>query len=694
MMQWARPSFLQRGFLCLALLAAGCHRSPPANTGVPDAGATEVDAGLPAGPQAIGGACASDGDCVSGLCDKVPTGGYCVATCSDNTSCPEGSVCELLPLGQAYCVATCSKGTECRAGYACAKGSVLCVPGKGGCTTNADCKESASCDPASGLCSDAFTAHNTIGGACADDSACTAGAQPFCIGEDMNFSAGYCSSTCRRDSDCGGRNPCVTGLVSDNPALALCMERCGTDADCRANYSCLTFQGDSFCFAHCKTNKDCIDTTQTCEVSTGLCSGGADADGGSPDAGSRADGGALDGGTLEVDGGSGEQDAGAFVYDGGYPGPFPTQPQVANSGGKVLTSPKFVPVFFANDDEAQVTAITDFLQRVGATKYWTAITQEYGIGAGVALPVVRIPEIATGTITDTNIQDWLAARIVSGVLPAPDDNTLYVLHYPASMTIVLQGSQSCGSFGAYHSDVVVTYKDVATGNDVARDVAYAVVPRCLASGRDTVDTETAAESHELVEAATDPHPMNAPAFGEVDEDHLEWALALGGGEVGDMCAQNGSSYVKFPELPYQVQRSWSNAAAASGHDPCVPAIEGSVYFAAAPEMNDDLTLSYGGQQFSVKGIRVLPGKSRTVPLFLYSDGDTKGPWSVTVRDFNGRGGASTFQYSVDPPSGVNGQPVTLTITNKSAAGSNSHATFFITSHLGNEAHSWIGAAGP
>jgi hypothetical protein len=52
-----------------------------------------------------------------------------------------------------------------------------------------------------------------------------------------------------------------------------CLHTCNSNSDCRSGYNCLTYQGQNFCFLDCQSSADCIDTTQTCDTSTGLCTG-------------------------------------------------------------------------------------------------------------------------------------------------------------------------------------------------------------------------------------------------------------------------------------------------------------------------------------------------------------------------------------------------------------------------------------
>ncbi len=103
-------------------------------------------------------------------------------------------------------------------------------------------------------------------------------------------------------------------------------------------------------------------------------------------------------------------------------------------------------------------------------------------------------------------------------------------------------SVSCTDFGGYHGDIPLSTTEF---------VAYAVVPRCPNFGPTItgLDAITGPASHELAEATTDPFPSDNPAFVTVDSKHSYWSRLLGGGEVGDMCAQQDNSFVKYPDLP-------------------------------------------------------------------------------------------------------------------------------------------------
>lgn len=377
-----------------------------------------------------------------------------------------------------------------------------------------------------------------------------------------------------------------------------------------------------------------------------------------------------------------------------YPAPFPAPPEVVTAGGWVMDRPRFVPVFFQNEDQTRKAQLIDFESKIGGTAYWRATTEEYGVGPGTMGKVVTVKETPADAQTDMTIAKWLALKLNLNdpSFPAPDENTIYVLHYPDNVTITQMGFQgtmtSCQAFAGYHSDVVL---DQRHGNQL---VAYAVIPPCLDVGGVTgIDSLTSTVAHELIEAASDPYPNNDPAYWQVDMDHFYWLLVLGGGENADMCAQDPSSFLKVPELPYTVQRSWSNVAAKAGHNPCVPAPSPSVepYFNAVPELDEEVVLNFG-QVITMKGVVVPVGQSKTVTIDLFSDAPT-GPITVTARDAGMlTGQPATMALSLDRSSGVNGEKLHLTI--KSTRASQYGASIFmLTSKVGQKQHVWFGLVG-
>lgn len=284
----------------------------------PDGGHATHDAGV---PQAIGGGCASDADCVGGGCYADAPGGYCTQSCANGAPCPTGSACSV-QLGN-YCVQTCTMTADCRDGYSCQGGACLaaycqadfqCTGGKvcdpnlrvcvthlscdtnvdcpagqscqngacdgttaSGCTSNSDCPAGESCGR-NGVCSGGTSmgpSAGQIGATCTGfgGGRCTQGPQPQCLGQNQNFSGGYCTSSCQATSDCGQNNVCAKLSDERGNFVPLCLQSCTSNAGCRPQYNCVAFQGQSFCLNQCKSNADCpLPLSQTCNVTTGLCS--------------------------------------------------------------------------------------------------------------------------------------------------------------------------------------------------------------------------------------------------------------------------------------------------------------------------------------------------------------------------------------------------------------------------------------
>ena len=370
-----------------------------------------------------------------------------------------------------------------------------------------------------------------------------------------------------------------------------------------------------------------------------------------------------------------------------YPAFKVDAPQVEFFGGAVLSSPKVVPVYFGNDQTTFTDQITTYLGKLVSTAatYWTPAVGEYLVGPPtIATPVQLTESPGASPLADATIQTWLADKLKNDpAFPAPDANTVYALFYPAGTTITLggQGGTSCSSFGGYHGSI--TYNNA--------DVAYAVMPRCAKFGALTgIDAVTATTSHELIEAATDPYPNDQAnaGYAQVDNNHIIWEFVLGGGEVGDMCAQNPDSFFKQPTIGNYVQRSWSNKNALAGHNPCQPSA-GLPYFNSMPVLTDKISIGQG----TTKGVTIPVGQSKTIQVDLFSDAPTGGPWFVDAID------AATLQQQSpeleltwDKKSGQNGEKLYLTIKVLKASQYGAEA-FIIESQLAQQTSVWVGLVG-
>lgn len=356
-----------------------------------------------------------------------------------------------------------------------------------------------------------------------------------------------------------------------------------------------------------------------------------------------------------------------------------TVPQMVKVSGDVLTAPKVVPIFFANDAAMQAE-IETFLGQLVGSSYWSATTGEYGVGALQLESTIVTTD--TPPTTDTDLATWISGHFtgMDGWPAAPDPQAIYAVYLPDGVVLHTSFGDSCQAFGGYHDEA-------ATASQ--QPIVYALLPRC--HGGSLLDTLTVVTSHELIEAATDPRVETAPAYGDLDPDHYIWAYTPGA-EVGDMCEYLGSAAQHLVGT-YLVQRTWSNAAALAGHDPCVPSLS-AAYMSAAPMFTDSVPLDsiYGGT-IMTKGVQVPVGTSKTIEVAFFSDVPTDSftASAVDVASFGGPNPDLTFEW--DKQYGANGDVRHLVITRKQA-GQGQGSEFLLVINRGHTQQSlWWGFVG-
>jgi hypothetical protein len=138
--------------------------------------------------------------------------------------------------------------------------------------------------------------------------------------------------------------------------------------------------------------------------------------------------------------------------------------------------------------------------------------------------VVLKPRNQSTVLQDSDIQAELKFQIRKGVLPPSDYNTLYMIYFPADITILLDGQASCVVFGAYH------FATIDNRRAKNRNIFYSVEPECN-SGFNYL---TFAASHEFAEAMSDntPTPLVNPDYPQAWNDDQ-------GFEIGDKCSTSG-----------------------------------------------------------------------------------------------------------------------------------------------------------
>jgi hypothetical protein len=329
--------------------------------------------------------------------------------------------------------------------------------------------------------------------------------------------------------------------------------------------------------------------------------------------------------------------------------PGGVMPQVIQFGGPVLTAPVVQPIFFGSAVDPETEPYVEgFLPALASSTYWPGVVDEYGIGALTVMPSI----VSTDAVPskDSDMAAYLTSQLDgthSGWPLADTTQTIYMVQLPENIGY----AGACSSFAGYHSEV---------SNGTTTGFSYAIIANC--GGSDALDQVTDTISHELVEAATDPKVISAPAFETVDQEHIAWSRAAGA-ELADMCEWSTAESDRLVGN-YLVQRIWSNKAATAGTDPCVPAAPG-MYFNSAPELGQ---VSVGSSAVPTLGVTVALGSGIEIPFKLFSD-QPGSAWDVAAID-----GAELFG---DEPSleveygsvysGSNGDTVTIRVNRKKAA---------------------------
>ena len=296
-------------------------------------------------------------------------------------------------------------------------------------------------------------------------------------------------------------------------------------------------------------------------------------------------------------------------------------------GGPVVSNARIVMVtygagtYLGNISGSSSPTMASFYQQVatsayiaGLNEYNTNIKAKNGqqgtnqtIGAGTFAGAYAITPAAAhngSSISDASIQAELAAQIDAGILPAPDANTIYMVHFPHSKSIHdPSGSGSCvaGGFCAYHSNFVHNSKNIYYGVNPDMTAGSGCDAGC--GGSTPFNNQTSVSSHELVEAITDAQVGSATNAAPP----LAW-YDLNNGEIGDICNAVQGAILGGDGVTYTVQKQWSNA-----HNAC--------YITPPPPVADYYVDAAMGSD-SNAGTAALPFKTVTKAIAVAAAGNT------------------------------------------------------------------------
>jgi hypothetical protein len=376
-----------------------------------------------------------------------------------------------------------------------------------------------------------------------------------------------------------------------------------------------------------------------------------------------------------------------------YPAFTPEMPQLVDNGGPKLTSAKIVTVTWATDTNA--ASLQDFDDKLGPSQYWKTALAEYGIGPASSGPTNHVvvqtapPNPWDAAAIDTWTQTQIAGAPANG-WPAPDAQSVYMVFVPSTVKVTDTGADACASEAGYH----VELKAGSNPDGVA--YALAIQNCSIEAGTNVLQDSTSTAAHEIAEAATDPYPNNAPSIYGFDPDHLAWEVwNEWQDEVADACEYfDEAYYTEGSDLPYMVQRLWSNASAKAGHDPCVPVPSGpynnvsplglQTISVAAVDANGNVS------PFTTKGWRIAAGQSAKVQVGLWSDAPMA-TWTVEIIGTDGVGSKPPGVLSVTPSTftGRNGDTVDLTVTVQTAPTQGTAALLTFGSVFGGQEHHYM-----
>jgi hypothetical protein len=232
------------------------------------------------------------------------------------------------------------------------------------------------------------------------------------------------------------------------------------------------------------------------------------------------------------------------------------------AGGPVIQNPRVIAIYWGTPDAGFRASMDRFYDQLLRSSYLASLS-EYGtgevrrvfpdtafrqwfgfpssqaIGAGRFAGSYIIRPNTSGTLSTTDIGPTIDHEIHVGRLPAPDRNTIYMVHFSRAWQLYL-GTNILGiPVGAKAGEGFCGYHAAYYSHYTSRAMVFAALPNqadltaTCASGPAVFDAETHVASHELVEAITDPgSAVIEGAFLSVGVSSVDQAWRLPRGTLG------------------------------------------------------------------------------------------------------------------------------------------------------------------
>jgi len=184
-------------------------------------------------------------------------------------------------------------------------------------------------------------------------------------------------------------------------------------------------------------------------------------------------------------------------------------------GGRVISNVVIQPVF-VGQGVRMTSQLTQFYKAVVTGNFIDFLSQEYSIsnqkiGAGTTRTPVYVGDVAAGSMQQSQIEGLLTSLITAGVLPPPNANLLYAMHFAPGISMMMNGGYEscvywCGIHGGFNyvngSTTLRAYYQLLP--DFSQQYSPGCYYGCAISRYDESEKVQIVASHEVAEVITDP----------------------------------------------------------------------------------------------------------------------------------------------------------------------------------------------